>query len=198
MARQCQGLREFVEGEMALRRADRRDQQHARRASGMPCLFEFGVGVELLIVGAGHRDRPRRRLVADAVRRRQREHAVAAFQQRGQSDEVGGRNAVEYQRAVRFRIRAHVLQRIGFGVAFEALEERHVAGEVRRVIVGKSAAAVHARQVVHAFLALGAHAVADDMPRFQHARDFFVGAFEYGAARVAHDGVERIAEAVGV
>ena len=96
----------------------------------------------------------------------------------------------------RAAIGAHVLQRERLGLAFEALEERHVAREMRHFLFGQAAAAVHAGKVVDAVLAFGAHAVADHVPRAQHALHFLVGAFEYRAARVADDRVERIAEAV--
>ena len=68
---------------------------------------------------------------------------------------------------------------------------------MRDVLVGDAAAAVHAGQIVNAVLAFRAHALGDELTRFEHARDFFVGAGKDSAARVAHDGIERIAETVG-
>ena len=95
------------------------------------------------------------------------------------------------------RVRPHVLERVGLGFAFEALEERHVAGQVRHVLAGDAAAAVHARKIVDAVAAPAADALGNQLARAQHARHLFIGAFQYAAARVADDGVERIAEAIG-
>jgi hypothetical protein len=125
------------------------------------------------------------------------EDAIAGLEHRGESNEVGGGNAIQNQRSVATRVGAHVLQRQRLGMAFEALEKRHVARKAARVLGGDSPAAVHAREVVDAVPAHAAHAVSDHPAGTQHALHFLVRALEYRAARVADYGVYGIAEPVG-
>ena len=80
----------------------------------------------------------------DSVYRCQRQHAVARFQYRSQRDKVRGGHAVQYDRAVLGGIGAHVLQRVRLRFSFEALEERHVARQMRDIFIGNPAAAIHA------------------------------------------------------
>jgi hypothetical protein len=194
--RQRERLLELVERNVALRRADRRDQQQPGRAC-LPRFAELGIAVEFLQIGARHRDWPGAGRMRHAARGREREHAVGALEQGGQGDEIGRRYAIEDQGGVPVGIGSHVLQREGLRRALEALEERHVAREMRHVLGRDAAAAIHAREVIHAVLAVPAHPLADDSACSQHPHDLLVRALEDAAPRVAHDWIERIAETVG-
>ena len=95
-------------------------------------------------------------------------------------------------------IRAHVLQCERLGLAFEVGEERHMAGEMWHVLDGDSAAPIHPGKIVDAVLAALAHVLADDLPRTQHSHDLLGRTLEDASARIAHDGIERMAEAIGL
>jgi len=194
-SRQRERLLEFVERDVALGGADRRDEQEPRRAR-VPGLAQVGVAVDLGEHGARHRDRPHRGRVRAAARGRERIDAVAGLEQRRQRDEVRRRHAVQNERRVQRRVGAHVRQGQRLGAALEVLEEGHMAGEVRDVRGGDAAAAVHAGQIKDAVLAALAHAIAHDAARAEHARDLFIGALEDTAPGIAHDGVKSIAEMI--
>ena len=122
---------------MFLGRGDRRDEEQPRRPFGVPCRLKVREGKELGEAGPGHRDRAHCGRVGDAAGGRVAEDAIARRKHRGESDKVRGGHPVHDQGRVVLRIRAHVLQREGFGMAFEPLEEWHVARQVPRIVGGE-------------------------------------------------------------
>jgi hypothetical protein len=135
--------------------------------------------------------------VRRSARGRERIDPLAAREDRAERNEIRRRNAVDDQRAMPRGIRAHVLQRMRLRPPLEALEERHVARQVRNLFGGDATTAIHSGQVVDAVLAMAAHALSDDVPGADHPPHFLLGALEDRATGVTDDGVERVAETIG-
>src|SRR5438045_312259 len=69
---------------------------------------------------------------------------------------------------------------------------------MRHVLGRDTAASIHAREIVHAVLAAATHPRADESACAQHSHDLLVRALENVSPRIADDGVETIAESIGL
>ena len=103
-------------------------------------------------------------------------YAVAGSEHGGKGDEVRRGHAIDDECGMLRRVAAHVLQRQGLGMPFEALEERHVARKMRRVLGGEAPAAIHSGKIVNAVFTHPAYSVAHHLARAQHAAHLLVRA----------------------
>ncbi len=94
------------------------------------------------------------------------------------------------------RVGAHVAEGDGLGLALEASEEGHVAGEVLDVLGGQRGTAVHPREVVHAVDAVGLDPLAHEAAGPQRLGDLLVGPAQHPAARIAHRRIDRVTKPV--
>src|SRR5947209_8267667 len=102
----------------------------------------------------------------------------------------------EAQRVVMARVAAHVTDRQRLRLALEARKERHVTGELLRVLRREAGAAIHAGEIVDGIDAVGLDARADESPRVERLGDLLIGPAQDGPAGVADGGIERAAEPV--